>query len=243
MGRHDQDPLRSFQMEADEHLFGDLHMHDRLKDKVWHSLQAERQERRGKRWRTIIGAAAAAAVLGITIVFALDHPGTDEGIHGNVLSEQDPETTPDIMAVEQDVVTLPTTLKHGEETGSVESQVAFHSLDEAESWFKESLMLPSFVPEGYELISMSGSSDLEGKPFSITLQYAAGEQQFSLTTFSQNAPILLKGEEVEMGGIQGYWGATDETELYWSIAEQHYRLIGNLSKEEAMNVAASLQDK
>ncbi|GEM_PF-2945303 len=246
MGDREQDPFHSFQAEADEHLFADLRMDDALRNTIKQSvINAEQQGRKGKRWRRIAGTATAAVVLGVAIALSLQIPDSNEvQTTGRERPEQGSVSTPETMMGEPDSTKLPTTFVDTEDTGLAANEQTFSDIAAAEAWFGQKLRLPSAVPDQYELLSITGVSNSQEVPLSITMLYASANQQFSISNFALANPLLHPhGEEVELDGFKGEWVQSNPVELYWSVEDIQYRLTGDLSREEALSVALSLNQE
>ena len=102
--------------------------------------------------------------------------------------------------------------------------------------------LPTYLPEGFELIKLDDSKT------HITAEYRANDQLIAYKRYpigSGNPRIDTEGadqaESIELNGCEAFLVNKDETlSLNWGTTKYHYSLRGNITEEEIIAIAESV---
>ncbi|AKB84914.1 DUF4367 domain-containing protein [Methanococcoides methylutens] len=124
------------------------------------------------------------------------------------------------------------------------------TLDEAKDIVGFEILLPSYIPEGYEfdhaLVYSNGATSEDNIYETVTLVYKNGadwlhiSQVFSGTEFSG---MLPEGdvETVSINGSEGQFLALLETNiLQWTTNDLELSITGKIDKDELVNMAESM---
>lgn len=232
MSNDDLELRKLYKSEAEQYLFDGLQFDGRLKERIKSGIQSESKPTfsgKGihslrKRWIYGVMAATAAAII---LVAAPQMPTT--------APEEDPPFN---------------TFLDTENPGLVDDTnlgitMTPQSIEEAQSQFGEELRLPAYVPQSFELQKeIAAYGAVEGKVDKVTFSYSTGSQTF-LYTVDKNASVeVFSGyEKLELNGVTAYIDSVSEsyTALYWVMDNRLYSILGDLSREEALNVAKSVK--
>ncbi|MBM7568632.1 DUF4367 domain-containing protein [Paenibacillus sacheonensis] len=212
------------QEEADELLFADMELSDRLKQKIRLQAAAEKTGRRFTFKKSWTAALAAAVVL----------------IAGFMLLQQPNAAVPDSNSVGN------VSPSDGSGAGSELSQLITTPLSTAEdarSAFGSELRVPSVLPQGFALKEIVAVGMKNERARDVTFTYFAGEK--TLTFMASRMDAAFPAEmfaKTKVGGEDGFVFEQPElTELYWKQDGIQYGLTGNISADEARKVAESLE--
>ncbi|REE67593.1 uncharacterized protein DUF4367 [Paenibacillus taihuensis] len=214
--------------EIDEILFVKLEMGESLMQKIRQEAALEKPVRRkweaAKSWK-IAAAGIVAAVLIAIAVPLLGQPSSQTPV-GNTTENVQPGQSND-GAVGSEVSHLKTT--------------TLRSVEEAKTAFGEGLRLPAVIPDGYTLTEMEAVG-MPGQPArDILFTYNLGEQTvvFSASRMETAYPPELF-TKTKVGNVEGVeFEQPNMTELYWTVDDVHYGIIGPISGDEAMKMAES----
>lgn len=233
MSNDDIELRELYKSEAEQYLFDGLQFDSRLKERIMSSIQSEskptssgkRIQSRRKRWMYGVMAAVAAVIV---LVAAPQMPIT--------APEEDPPFNT-FLDTENPGLVDDTNL------GITSSP---QSIEEAQSQFGEELQLPAYVPQSFELQKeISAYGTVEGKVDKVTFSYSTGSQTF-LYTVDKNTSVEVfsEHEKLELNGVTAYIDSLNEsyTALYWVMDNRLYSILGDLSLEEALNVAKSVSN-
>ncbi|OUS76027.1 hypothetical protein B1748_14540 [Paenibacillus sp. MY03] len=223
-----------FREESDNMLFNNMELSEAAKDKIRRQASPTGQKRRSfslpKAW-----IAGTAVVVTAVVVFAgyplLNGPSSVPAPQtGNTGVSQPPSDGG---------------ASSGTGTGTGLSQLITAKLatvEEAKAAFGEGLLVPSMLPEGFLLQDIT-TAGMEGEPLrDAVLTYAAGDRTFTYTVsrmetdFPQDmfSPVQVKGAE-------GFVFEQPElVELYWIENGIQYGIVGNLTADEAVQAAESI---
>lgn len=234
MSKNDLELRELYKSEAEHYLFDGLQFDEKLKERVMSDIQSEskrassgkRIQSRRKRWMYGVMAAATAVI----VLVAAPHMSTtapeEDPPFNTLLVTENPDSADD--------TNIGTTIM----TSSPQS------IEEAQSLFGEKLHLPAYVPQSYELQKeIAAYGTVEGILDKVTFSYSTGSQTF-LYTVDKNASaeVFSEFEKLELNGVTAYIDSLTDTytALYWVMDNRLYSIYGDLSREEALNVAESV---
>ena len=128
--------------------------------------------------------------------------------------------------------------------------------DEAKKQFGEFLLVPSYIPDEFILdkIYASGKQEEEQNrtATSIVLTFISDEKSFLINQEKSSFQDEFIGyKTVDINGVNGYLirGASDIdesldgviTELHWFLNDVHYSVSGQITENEAIQVACALK--
>ncbi|WP_157213492.1 DUF4367 domain-containing protein [Paenibacillus senegalensis] len=208
-------------------IFSQIELSDHAKNNIRQQAIAEKAGRRfffSKAWIMGMGALAAAVIMLVGLP-NLQQP--------NVPSP-----------VENPGGSLPPS--HGGAGGSELSQLittTLSSAEEAKEAFGPGLLVPSFVPEGFELAEIVAVG-MKGEPVrDVNFTYISGDK--TLTFAVSRNPAAFPAElftPTQVNGVEGFvFEQPGLTELFWVEEGIQYSITGPLSADEAMKIAQSIE--
>jgi hypothetical protein len=256
-----------YKAESDSYIFGDMAMNDKLKQSireragikggsVMERIQAESinqgvnrkdgKSNRGpfiSRYRWISG--IAAAVLVVTVAISAPQLFTGGGDGQTVV--QDPGAGQGtITEPGSGSVTTPGNEASGGTSLSPLVTVEVGSTEEAKGLFGNDLLVPAFVPQGFQLSKIEATGMKEGENTAVTrivYFYQAGEKEFTYMVDRAEAVIPMEFFiDTEVAGSKAYvFAQPNMTELYWKNGGLQFSVVGGISEEASLAVAESLQ--
>ncbi|NBD28138.1 hypothetical protein [Paenibacillus glycinis] len=209
--------------EADELLFSDMGLSDRVKRNIRQHVGVEKVGRRFvmPRMRVLGTAALAVAVMIVAGFLLLQRPDGPGPANGG----------------------LPPA--NGGVAGSELSQListTLSSVEEAKAAFGAGLNVPKVLPEGYALSEIV-SAGIKNEPVrDVVFTYVSGER--TMTFLVSRAPAAFPKEmftPTKVGGDEGFVFAQPTlTELYWTAGGVQYGITAPITADEAMKVAESV---
>ncbi len=125
-----------------------------------------------------------------------------------------------------------------------EEILELNSMEEAREVYGDDLMLPTYVPEDFQLDRihvLNGNMEQADK---LILTFTSLEESYSVMverTELQNKP--LGTELVDINGLEGYLKKETpeqlDVELNWFTNDSHYIINGIISSTEALKIARS----
>lgn len=233
--------LKDFRNIADEIMSG-INVGDELKRKT---LMRLREKRRVHINKALIPAACLGVLLtaiGISGILPL-HRG-DTGV--NPMAESGGVQTPFLTE------DTPTGGEKNNPGSDAEVGWRVESLDEAKNSFGDFFLTPAYVPEGFTQSGINASGTLEDPALRVEMSYASGERSFVIIE-DKNSPLIdFTGfETVDINGYDGYLkaarpdnykaAAAHDTELHWHANGVRYAVAGQISGEEALRIANSME--
>ncbi|MGM0883869.1 MAG: DUF4367 domain-containing protein [Bacillota bacterium] len=230
MSNDDLELRELYKSEAEQYLFDGLQFDGRMKERIMSGIHSDSKPTSSgkgihslrKRWLYSAMAAAAAVII---LIAAPQMPA--------IAPEEDPPFN---------------TFLDTENPGLVDDDTMMtwtpQSIEEAQTLFGEELLLPAYVPQSFELQKeIVAYGTVEGIVDKVTFSYSTGFQTF-LYTVDKNASVEVfsEYEKLELNGITAYIDSVSEsyTALYWVMDNRLYSILGDLSREEALNVAKSV---
>ncbi|WP_175413026.1 DUF4367 domain-containing protein [Clostridium sp. AWRP] len=124
--------------------------------------------------------------------------------------------------------------------GGVASPAESLSMKDAEKYFESKVLLPSYVPEGFELSNIS--IPCEGVK-SISIKYSLNSQYF---TIQESKNLLgLKGDKTLYIGAGkayvNYFKDEQATSVSWIMNNVEYSLYGNIQENSLIDIANSIK--
>ncbi|MCQ1534127.1 outer membrane lipoprotein-sorting protein [Methanosarcina sp. KYL-1] len=128
------------------------------------------------------------------------------------------------------------------------------SLEEAEERVGFEILIPEYLPEGYEFSHATAYNTSETAPEgqaseTVVLTYKEGEASVILTetSFEGQAPdaaIMNSAEDIAINGKEGkYLAPGDMKVLKWKLGNVDLNLRGTLDKEEILKIAESISEE
>ncbi|SDX50234.1 DUF4367 domain-containing protein [Paenibacillus sp. CF384] len=207
--------------EADEILFTDMELSNRMKQKIRQEAAAEKSKRRfflPKAWT--LGLTAAIMIIAVFLILqqqnpgtntAEDAPSTNQGTSGSQLSQ---------------LITTPVS-----------------TVEEAIASFGPNLRVPNELPDGYSLSEIITVGMKDEPVRDVIFTYTSGEKSITYAVSRMKAifPVDLF-TPTQVSGSDGYVFEQPElVELYWLVDDIQYSITGPLSGEEAMKIAESVK--
>lgn len=234
---------RQYKQESDEVLFGKLEFDAKLKERVRQGVQASQSPAPSKR-RSLLGrskwayGAAAAVVL---LAIAISAPGLRDiaGPSGPAVIEE-----PGLVAEVPGNNGSSSTIPDGAGSGLTQLKtVTVPTLEEAKQYFGADLLAPSLVPDSFSLARIEATGMEEQVKTQVVFFYQSADGEFTYAADRKEAVIPLEFfQPIEVNGADGYvFAQPNLTELYWLQDGIQYSIVGALTEEEALAVAASLQ--
>jgi len=222
----DRSLSQQFRKEADDLLFSNIKLNDRMKQNIRQQAASEKTGRRmlfPKSWMMGMSAVAAAAII----------------IAGYPMLQQPAAPAP----IEDPAGSLPPS--NGGASGSHLSQLVtttLGSVEEAKAAFGAGLLVPSAAPDGYSLSEIQAVS--EGDVVrDVVITYVSGDKAVTVTA-SRN-PAIIPVDMFTQTTVNGVEGLVYEqpafTELYWVEGGIQYSVMGPITGNEAMETAESVQ--
>ncbi|RCW42302.1 DUF4367 domain-containing protein [Paenibacillus prosopidis] len=233
MSNDDLELRELYKSEAEQYLFDGLQFDGRLKERVMSGIQSESKptssgkgsHSRRKRWIYSVMAAVAAVI--ILIAAPQEIAPEEDPPFNTFLDTENPGLVDDTNIGTTMMTSTP------------------QSIEEAQSQFGVELRLPAYVPQSFELQKeIAAYGTVEGILDKVTFSYSTGTQTF-LYTVDKNASVEVfsEYEKLELNGVTAYIDSLTETytALYWVMDNRLYSIYGDLSREEALNVAKSVK--
>jgi hypothetical protein len=239
--------------EADDVLFRDLEMDERLKARIRAQWQAEAptgksggHRPKAVRRRRLYSLVSAAAVVLLVAALQFGDRGAeappDTGMERGTVMSNAPEGSD--LAAPMSTFAGP----EGVEPAAVERTVA--TIADAQALFAGRLLVPAAVPDGYALAEIRAYGAAKAQVDAIVLRYAdRDEGEFTLTARLPEAEPLPggpnAGEPVRIGSAQGYMRTDGDgsIELSWTADGTVYVLKsrrGNPTAEQLLAIAENL---
>lgn len=211
-------------------LFSRMEMNERLKQKIRQQAVGDQAKRRRfqrpKPW--VMGTAAATVAAAVWLVAGIPYmqqpsvPSPTEHPAQGFPSANGGASGSDLSAL----ITTPVS-----------------TVEEAKAAFGESLLVPTVLPEGFALKEISVVGE-QGKPARDAIfMYMAGEK--SITYMVSRNPAAFPIElftKTQVSEVEGYvFEQQGLTELFWMKAGMHYSITGQITAEESMRIADSLE--
>ncbi|MDG0808162.1 hypothetical protein [Cohnella rhizosphaerae] len=222
--------------EADEALFKDLELTDRLKMKI-RQQAASAQVGRRRVSKSVWAAGAAAAALAVFLMVGL--PTLERA------SAPVPAQSPVGASPSTDVGNAGNAGNSGA-AGSELSQLVstpFSTAEEAKASFGADMLAPDAVPEGFALKDIVGAG-MAGEPLrDVTFTYATATGDKTITFTASRMTAVFPADlftATQVNGNDGFVFAQPElTELYWTEDGIQYGIVGHVTSDEAMKIAES----
>lgn len=126
------------------------------------------------------------------------------------------------------------------------------TLDNAKGDFESTFIIPTYIPEDYELEKINAYGFEEGKAYKIILNYFSGDKSFMIIQEKgQVENKFANYEEFDINGTIGFLNKNISTEgenedsmnieLHWFKDEVHYLISGLITQEDAIKVARSMK--
>ncbi|WP_165822463.1 DUF4367 domain-containing protein [Paenibacillus montanisoli] len=225
----DRNMQKQLQAECDDVLFAGMELSEQLKQKIRQQTASVKKPSRRfafkRAWITATASLASATML-IAVVLMLQQPAVHSPANNQVGSV--PPVTNDGTAGSElsELITTP-----------------LGSAEDAKAAFGPNLLVPSFVPDGYTLKEIV-SVGMKGEPVrDVIFTYAAGEK--TLTFTASRMPASFPADMFTATKVGSADGSIFEqpglTELFWTVADVHYSITGNVTGDEAKKIAESAQ--
>lgn len=234
---------RQYKVEADEILFDNLNFDARMKERVLRSIQTEHKlsvwkKRFGQGRRKWIYSITTAGFVVIVFLSIIPNPG--DWSKPSTLGNN--EENPSVMHKVDDPSDTPI------DDGTIPPTGQSWSLqtpEEAKERFGQGMLVPSYAPDNFTLRRIDAAGTEQAMAVKIIFTYASEDRSYMVIEDKRISPTVFAGyESVDINGIEGYVKSDEtasDTELRWSADGVQYMIIGNITKEEIVKVARSLQ--
>ncbi|WP_217596847.1 DUF4367 domain-containing protein [Cohnella sp. GbtcB17] len=232
--------------EADDVLFSNLELTDRLKQNI-RQKAASAQTGRRRRSRNVWAAGVAAAALAVFLMVGLPtlqhtsapapaqspigaSPSTDAGNAGNVGNAgNNAGSAGNAGAAGSELSQLVST--------------SYATAEEAKAAFGASMLAPEAGPEGFTLKDIQGAG-MAGEPLrDVIFSYASASGDKTITFTASRMAAAFPADmftATQVNGNDGFVFAQPTlTELYWMEDGIQYGIVGHVTSEEAMKIAES----
>lgn len=135
---------------------------------------------------------------------------------------------------------------------SEEKYWVINTFDDAKRNFGDVFLIPTYIPEDYNIEEITASGLKEGSASKIIINYFLENKSFLITQEKiQIENELVNYEKVDINGtigllkenilISNKYENTINTELYWSKDGINYSITGLITKEDAIKIARSMK--
>ena len=235
MKEMDAKVARQYKKESDEILFDHMEFDATMKNQVKERLAASGKDtnRKRKSWfsRSKWTYGTAAAVLLLVLAVSVPQLGDIVGPSGDRPNNQAggdgiPGTTTPI----------------GSELTQLKT-VVLDTPEQAKERFGADMLVPALLPERFALAQIEATGMAEQTKTRVVFFYstAAGELTYSADRAAITFPVEMF-EPIDVNGAEGHiFAQPGMTELYWMQDGIYYGIVGTLTQQEAVDMAASLQ--
>jgi len=218
-----------FRKEADDVLFAGIELSERAKRNIRQQAALEKPATRRRiffprKWA--VGMVAIAAAIAFIAVLPTLQQSSAPAPQGQVGDSSPPASGGAVGSDLSSLITVP-----------------LSSDDEARAAFGAGLLLPAQTLEGFALTDRSAAG-AEGEPArDIIYNYMSGERTMTFSASRMQAsypsdlfaPVQVNGADGMILAQEGY------TELFWTVDGVQYGVSGQITEEEALKVAESIE--
>ncbi|MFC3804036.1 hypothetical protein [Cohnella sp. GCM10012308] len=226
--------------EADDVLFSEIELTERLKQNI-RQKAASAQTGRRRVSRNVWAAGVAAAALAVFLTLGLptlqhtSAPGPAQSPIG---------ASPSLDAGNAGNTGNVGSTGNAGSSGSQLSQLvttSFGTAEEAKASFGANMLAPEAVPEGFALTDIQGAG-MAGEPLrDVVFSYATASGDKTITFTASRMTAVFPAEmftATQVNGTDGFVFAQPElTELYWMEDGIQYGIVGHVTSDEAMKIA------
>lgn len=125
------------------------------------------------------------------------------------------------------------------------------TLEDAKKYMNGTVLIPSYIPEGYSLKEIMAAGPKIGEAINVTMEYESKGRSFFISQDKAEKRLeLVNSSKVDINGTQGYINSTKfedtdnpiySTDLKWYIDNTLYMVQGSIPEEEAIKTARSLK--
>ncbi|SFB26215.1 protein of unknown function [Cohnella sp. OV330] len=228
--------------EADEVLFSDLELTDRIKQSIRQKAASAHAGRRSVS-RNVWAAGVAAAALAVFLTVGLP---TLQHTSAPAPAQSPIGASPSFDAGNAGNSGNAGNAGHAGAAGSELSQLvstSYATAEEAKASFGARMLAPEAVPAGFTLTDIQGAG-MAGEPLrDVIFSYASASGDKSITFTASRMAAVFPAEmftATQVNGNDGFVFAQPElTELYWMEDGIQYGIVGHITSEEAMKIAES----
>ncbi len=244
--------MNNFRSISDE-IMKDIVVTSELKEKTLRNVKqnnALRNNVKRNKLKPVIGVLVPAACVAIAIA-AVNLSNWWLTLEQNVAPKNNSEVTL-MMESAQGLETQPRDntgrMQKAEDAKSVE----YTSADEAKKAFGAGLLIPEFIPDGFEMTSSSGMVTDNNAAVRVVFNYASHIASFQIIEEKTKPQIDYSGyKTVNINGISGHLKTeivTEEggmysqfTEVHWLRNGRYYSVAGQISEDMALKVAGNMK--
>ncbi|GAA0330538.1 hypothetical protein GCM10008967_21300 [Bacillus carboniphilus] len=228
------DLKKTIKSEADDTLFSDIQFTSKMKEDIKRKIEASnngtgKHELKKKRkvshkWLYSIGLGVASILVIISTFLLQDNNQQQNPTNGPQLLFEDDTTTP---------MDGPNVKDEDIETAG-----------EAKDILGTSLLLPTYVPTGFELERIHTLSVNNQQQKKVIFTYVSDEQSYLIIAeITEQELYFPSSQQVEINGITAYVSGSDyDSELHFDKDNIHYMISGLISQEEAVKIAEGLKE-
>lgn len=235
MKEREQKMAQQYKKESDDILFAHVEFDDRMKHQVKERLAVSEQRAGNKRksWLSRSKWAYGTAAAALLLVLAVSVPQL-----GGIVGQPDTPHASEAGDGGSPGITPPV----GTDLSQLKTAV-LGTPEEAKERFGDDLLVPTVLPERFALGEIEAAGMEEQTKTRVVFFYRAADSDFTYS--ADRAAVTFPAEmfePIEVNGAAGHiFAQPGMTELYWTQDGVHYGIVGMLTQEEAVDVAASLQ--
>lgn len=236
--------MKDFKKLADDAM-SEIFVTEEMKDRV---IDAGRRKSRSPAGRLVALAACAAVIFGVLNLTGVLN--FQSGMQGQ--PDQQMNIFSATNTASPGIASLPGPFDTGA-ANSPKSAAEWNpaTLEEAGASFGPAFLIPSYIPDSFELGQILASGRDAENAANISIIYSSGGRSFTITEQKENGGIntdIFKGyRKVKIGGSDGYIetagadgnssSGTGTTEVHWFSNNVHYSVTGHLTQEDALMTA------
>lgn len=232
--------MRDFKNIADD-IMKDIKVDEDLKKKTLNKCLKKKKRPINK---VLIVAASFLLIIGIANI-------------SNILplkNQEDQDITPEnnLMMSVDNTESTPESSGNNILNAEEEKSWGIDTLDNAKIDFESTFIIPTYIPQDYELEKINAYGSEEGKAYKIILNYFLEDKSFMIIQEKgQMENEFVNYEEIDINGAIGFLNKnisedrknedSMNIELHWFKNEVHYLINGLITQEDAIKVARSMK--
>lgn len=232
--------MRDFKNIADD-IMKDIKVDEDLKKKTLNKCLKKKKRPINK---VLIVAASFLLIIGIANI-------------SNILplkNQEDQDITPEnnLMMSVDNTESTPESSGNNILSAEEEKSWGIDTLDNAKIDFESTFIIPTYIPQDYELEKINAYGSEEGKAYKIILNYFLEDKSFMIIQEKgQMENEFVNYEEIDINGAIGFLNKnisedrknedSMNIELHWFKNEVHYLINGLITQEDAIKVARSMK--
>lgn len=216
-----------------------------------HAGRSVRKSRTGWRRKIYGGVAAAFLVLGTALSATLLFDGQDDKGGMMAIETAGPDGAVEVMPLDM-LSANDGQMPADSKDMTLASALELDNIHEARSRFGDDLILPGYMPAGYEIVRITVWADsakeleAEGSAAKLEIEYASGEGRIRLIERRLPEPDkeIVEGQRIEADGMTLYIRRMDgEIALSRLIGGLELTIVATLEQDELIRIARSFTNE